>query len=520
MRATRREWIALGVLLLPLLLVSMDVSVLYFAVPFISRDLAPTSTQQLWIFDVYGFVLAGLLITMGSLGDRIGRRRLLLLGAAGFGVVSAVAAYAPSAETLIGARALLGVAGATLMPSTLGLIRNMFHDEKQRSTAVAIWTAGLTSGVALGPILSGFLLEHFWWGSVFLINAPFMVMLLLLAPLLVPEFRGSRGRFDLLSSVLSLGAALPAIYAIKEIAAHGVDTRRLAAAGAGLILGAAFVLRQTRRRDPMIDLELFRRPGYGPSMLTNLIAMFALAGFAIFTTQYLQSVRGMTPLSAALWSLLASVGVGASAPIAGVLAQRGVNRAYLIASGFLLATAGFVVLTQLTAGTPLWVVLVGAGIMPAGLVVVMSLSAETVMSATPPERAGSAAAVLETGSEFGGALGMAILGSIGTAIYRSDLIGFPDPVRETLGVAVTASDAIRTAARDAFLHGLHVAAISAAGLMVAAAGVALVFLRRASPAAEPTAEPAAKPAAEPAVTAVDEERREPVRAGLDHGPVA
>jgi MFS transporter, DHA2 family, multidrug resistance protein len=478
MRATRREWIGLGVLLLPLLLVSMDVSVLYFAVPFISRDLEPTSTQQLWIFDVYGFVLAGLLITMGAIGDRIGRRRLLLTGAAAFGAFSAVAAYAQSAEMLIGARALLGIAGATLMPSTLALIRNMFHDEKQRSTAVAIWTAGLTFGVALGPILSGFLLEHFWWGSVFLINTPFMLMLLLLAPLLVPEFRNpAAGRFDLLGALLSLAAVLPMIYGIKEIAANGVSPARLAYLGAGLVLAAAFLLRQ-RRSNPMIDLKLFRRPGFGPSMLTNLLAMFALAGFAIYTTQYLQSVLGMSPLTAALWSLLASVGVGAAAPIASVLAQRGVNRAYLIAAGFALAAIGFSILTQLAVDSPIWLVLVGAGMMPAGLVVVMSLSTEAVMTAAPPERAGSAAALLETGSEFGGALGMAVLGSIGTAVYRADLVGFPAVARETLGGALTTTDAIRAAARTAFVHGMHVVAIAAAGLMLLAAAIALAFLRK------------------------------------------
>ena len=228
-RAGAREWTGLGVLLLPLLLVSMDVSVLYFAVPFISRDLQPSSVQQLWIFDVYGFVLAGLLITMGSLGDRIGRRRLLLIGALAFSLASLGAAYSHTASELIAARALQGVAGATLMPSTLALIRNMFRDQQQRRTAIAIWTSGTMSGIALGPVLSGFLLDHFWWGSVFLINIPFMIMLLALAPALVPEFRAPQpGRYDLLSSVLSLCAVLPVIYGIQEIAANGVSAARAA----------------------------------------------------------------------------------------------------------------------------------------------------------------------------------------------------------------------------------------------------------------------------------------------------
>ncbi|HLJ99368.1 MAG TPA: MFS transporter, partial [Streptosporangiaceae bacterium] len=350
-RAGRKEWTGLAVLLLPLLLVSMDVSVLYFAVPFISRDLGPSSTQQLWIFDVYGFVLAGLLITMGSLGDRIGRRRLLLLGAASFSLASLAAAYSHSAAQLIAARAVLGVAGATLMPSTLALVRNMFHDEKQRRTAVSIWTGAMTGGVALGPVLSGFLLEHFWWGSVFLINVPFMLALLSLAPVLLPEFRAPQpGRFDLLGSVLSLGAVLPAIYGIKEIAANGVDQIRLASIAVGACVGALFLVRQMRSDHPMIDLALFRSRGFSGSVTLNLLSMFAIVGFAIFITQYLQSVLGMSPFSAALWSLVPSAGVGAIAPLTGALVQR-FDRATLAAAGFLVATGGFAMLTQLHASS-------------------------------------------------------------------------------------------------------------------------------------------------------------------------
>ena len=291
--AGRREWTGLAVLALPLLLVSMDVSVLYFAVPFISADLAPSATQQLWIFDIYGFVLAGLLLTMGSLGDRIGRRKLLLIGAVGFSLASIGAAYSQSAEMLIGARALLGVAGATLMPSTLGLIRNMFHDAKQRSTAIAIWTAVMTSGIALGPVLSGFLLEHFWWGSIFLINIPAMVLLLMLGPVLLPEYRTpGRGRFDLVSSGLSLAAVLPAIYGIKEWAAQGFSVDYLACVLVGVGIGVAFVLRQQRIVDPMLDLSLFAGRQFSGSVLVNTVAMFALVGNAVFLTQFLQSVLG------------------------------------------------------------------------------------------------------------------------------------------------------------------------------------------------------------------------------------
>ncbi|MBM0239154.1 MFS transporter, partial [Micromonospora sp. ATA32] len=367
-RAGRREWIGFSVLILPLLLVSMDVSVLYFAVPFISEELGPSSSQQLWIFDIYGFVLAGLLITMGALGDRIGRRRLLLLGAIAFGAASLLAAYADSPATLIAARAVLGVGGATLMPSTLALIRNMFHDEKQRGTAIGIWTAALTSGIAIGPVLSGILLEHFWWGSVFLINIPAMLLLLLLAPALVPEFRNpTAGRFDLFSAVLSLGALLPVIYGVKELARDGWAPQRALAIVAGLVIGVVFLARQRNRPDAMIDLSLFRRRGFAGSLGVNVLSMFGLVGFAIFTTQHLQSVLGMSPLRAALWSLVPALAVGGIAPAAATLAQR-IERAYLIGAGFGIAAAGFLVLTRVTPDSPLWLLLVGASVYAGGLV--------------------------------------------------------------------------------------------------------------------------------------------------------
>jgi DHA2 family multidrug resistance protein-like MFS transporter len=495
-RAGRREWIGFGVLMLPLLLVSMDVSVLYFAVPFISRELEPSGTQQLWIFDIYGFVLAGLLITMGSLGDRIGRRRLLLLGATAFGAASLLAAYAPSAELLIAARALLGIGGATLMPSTLGLIRNMFHDEKQRGRAIAIWTAAMTGGIGIGPVLSGILLEHFWWGSIFLINTPAMVLLLVLAPVLVPEFRTPRaGRFDLLSAVLSLAAILPVIWGVKELARDGYRLPPVLSIGAGLLVGVLLLRRQRGRPDPMIDLALFRRRSFSGSLAVNVLGMFAIVGFAIFTTQYLQSVLGMSPLRAALWSLVPTLAVGGVAPLGAALAQR-FNRAYLMSAGFLIAAAGFLTLTQVRADTRLWPVMIGASVYASGLVMVMSLVTDIVLGEAPPERAGSASGLLESATEFGGALGMALLGSVGGAVYRHEVTGsMPDgvpsaaaaPARETLGGALAVADqlparlgdALLHTARQAFVHGMHVAAVTAAVLMIVAAVVSTLVLRTA-----------------------------------------
>ncbi|MFC0628930.1 MFS transporter [Kribbella deserti] len=490
-RAGRKEWIALAVLALPLLLVSMDVSVLYFAVPFISQDLGATATEQLWIFDIYGFVLAGLLITMGSLGDRIGRRRLLIIGAVAFGAASFAAAYAQTPEQLIAARALLGIGGATLMPSTLALIRNMFHDQAQRQQAIAVWSAVLLSGVSLGPVFSGLLLEHFWWGSVFLINIPAMVLLLVVAPILLPEFKSAvAGRFDLLGSVLSLASVLPVIYGIKEIAADGLS---LAAAGSillGLLIGAAFIRRQQTAADPMVELAMFRSRVFSGALAANTVAMVAMVGNAVFLTQYLQLVLGMSPFRAAMWSLLPSVAVGAAAPLGTALAQR-LDRALVMGLGFFVGASGFAVISQVGSDSRLAVVLVGAGLLSGGLVMVMTLVTEAVVGSVNPERAGSASALMETTSEFGGALGIAVLGSIGTASYRSDLAtilpsGLPvDAGREGLPAALTAAAslppelaaALATAARASFTHSMNVVALVGAVLLAITALAVSLGLR-------------------------------------------
>ncbi|GAA3492461.1 MFS transporter [Streptomyces cremeus] len=485
--AGRREWTALGVLMLPLLLVSMDVSVLYFAIPFIGRDLGPSATQQLWILDVYGFVLAGLLITMGALGDRIGRRRLLLCGAAAFGAASAAAAYATTPEALIAVRALLGIGGATLMPSTLALIRNLFRDARQRARAITVWTGVLTAGLSLGPVVSGLLLEHFWWGSVFLINLPAMLVLLAAGPFLLPEFKTpAKGRFDLTSAALSLAAVLPVIHGIKELAKNGPELFPLLTVAAGLALGLLFLRRQRGLASPMIDLPLLRERTFGGAMLANVIAMFATVGFAVFFTQYLQSVRGMSPLEAALWSLVPSAVVPVLAPLGAALAAR-VDRAYVMTGGFLLAAGGFLWLTRVSADSALWYVLTGCALYVGGIVVAMTLANEMALGAAPPERAGSAAAVLESGTEFGGALGMAVLGSIGAAVYTRGMADFaPGPVRETLGGALasaarlpaSAGEPLVLAARTAFTDGLNLAALGAAGVMLGAAFFSWGVLRR------------------------------------------
>ncbi|PZT68495.1 MFS transporter [Streptomyces sp. SW4] len=485
--AGRREWTALAVLMLPLLLVSMDVSVLYFAIPAISADLEPTGTQQLWIFDSYAFAVAGLLITMGSVGDRIGRRRLLLIGATAFGAASLAAAYADSAGMLIAARTLLGVGGATLMPSTLALVRTLFRDPGQRAQAIAVWSGVMTAGVALGSVLSGVLVEFFWWGSVFLVNLPAMALLLVLGPLLLPESKDpAPGRFDWPSVPLSIAAVLPVVYGLKEIASHGWSTRYVLPVTLGLLVAALFVHRQRTAASPMISPALFRGRGFGPAVVLNLVTMFAMMGSAYFTTQYLQSVLGKSAMEAALWALLPSVPIGFAAPAAAQLVRRGVNRAHVVTAGFALAACGYLLLT-LVGTDDLALGLVACGVLASGVTMVMSQITDLALGTAPVERAGSASSLMETGAEFGGALGMAVLGSVGAALYRREMPDdAPAAAHETLGGALAvartlpgdAGDALAAAAREAFTSGMQGAAVVGAAVLAGAAVLSSVTLRR------------------------------------------
>ncbi|MEU8589699.1 MFS transporter [Streptomyces sp. NPDC048664] len=484
--AGRREWTALGVLMLPLLLVSMDVSVLYFAIPEISADLRPSSTQQLWIFDVYAFVLAGLLMTMGALADRIGRRRLLLLGAAAFGTASLVAAYADSPGTLIAARAALGVGGATLMPSTMALVRSMFTDPKERAKAIALWSGVMTGGIALGSVMSGLLVQYFWWGSVFLVNLPAMALLLVLGPILLPESKSpATGRFDLIGVLLSMAAVLPVVYGLKEIPAEGWHVPYVVSVAVGLVFAALFVRRQRTAASPLLSPDLFRGRGFAPALTLNLVASFAVMGSAYFTTQYLQAVLGKSALEGALWSLLPSVLIGVAAPVTTQLVHKGVDRAHVVAGGFAVAACGFGMLAL--AGTDaLWLVLAGAGVLASGLVTVISQMTDLAMGAAPVRKAGAASALMETSAEFGGALGMAVLGSVGVAVYRQAIpASAPSPAHETLGGALAVARSLpggagadlTAVAREAFTNGMQTASAAGAVLLLGAAALAAATLR-------------------------------------------
>lgn len=471
-RATRREWAGLIVIALPCLVYAMDLTVLNLAVPEITADLRPSSAQLLWIVDVYGFLVAGSLITMGTLGDRIGRRRLLLIGGAAFSAASVLAAFATTPAMLIAARALLGIAGGTLAPSTLSLIRVMFRDPRQRTTAIGVWITSFSLGAAIGPLAGGALLELFWWGSAFLIGLPVMALLLVLGPRVLPEYRDpDAGRLDLASAGMSLAAVLAVIYGLKELAQGGVHAGALAWMAAGIAVAIAFVRRQGRLADPLIDLRLFRVPAFSAALATNLLGFFAIFGASLFTAQYLQSVLGMSPLEAGLWSLPEALGFVASSTLTPRLVKRWAP-VTLIAAGLLVGAAGLAIVAHVDE-TPAPLV-IGTTVMALGLGVVATLATDLTVGVAPPERAGAASAVSETSSELGGALGIAILGSIGTAVYRASA---PAGARDTIGAA---DPSVLGAARDAFTQGTQVASGIAAVVLVVAAVVVVTMLRRPS----------------------------------------
>ncbi|MGA4844407.1 MFS transporter [Streptomyces sp. G45] len=497
-RAGRREWIGLAVLALPTLLLSLDVSVLNLALPHLSADLGASATQQLWIMDIYGFMIAGFLITWGNLGDRIGRRKLLLCGAAAFGAASALAAYADSPGTLIAARAVLGISGATLMPSLLALIGNMFQDPKQRGTAIGVWMSCFMGGMALGPVAGGALLDHFWWGSVFLLGVPVMVLLLILGPLLLPEYRAPEaGKTDLPSVLLWLATILPVIYAAKKLAADGFDTTTLLILVAGAAVGVVFALRQRTLTSPLLDLGLFRNRTLSSALGVALLCSATMGGVTLLVSLHLQQVAGLSPLEAGLW-LVPSFALAIVGNMAAPNLARRIRPAYAIALGLLVTTGGLLLLTQADSSGGIALVVIGYAVAFAGTSPMGVLSTELVVGSAPPEKAGSAAAMSETNGEFGIAMGIAVLGSVGAAVYHHQYdADVPDSVpadaadsaRDSISAAsdtaaslpAATGDDLLSVARDAFTSGLHVVAVTAAVAMVAFAALSVAVLRHVRP---------------------------------------
>jgi DHA2 family multidrug resistance protein-like MFS transporter len=491
-RATEAEkrpgrWLALSVLVLAVLLVAVDATVLGLATPFITEDLKPSGNQLLWIGDVYSFVIAGLLVSAGSLGDRIGRKKLLLMGATAFGAISVLNAYATTPEMMIVARALLGVAGATLMPATLALIRNLFHDPRERSLAVGIWGATASAGMAVGPVVGGFLLEHFWWGSVFLINLPVMAVLVLVGSKLLPESRHpSPGPWDALSVALSLVGMIGVVYAVKETATHGLDGNALAAGLFGIAALFLFVRRQLTLPHPLLDMRLFRNRGFSGAVLADLLTVLGLSGLIFFLSQFLQLVQDRRPLEAGLAELPAATGAVVAGLIAGSVARRYSVRS-VVAGGLAAIGLALALLTLVDRstgypliGVALLVVGIGAGFS-------FTVTADVILSSVPKEQAGAASAVSETAYELGAALGIAVLGSIVTGVYRDFTApaGTPAEAHESLGGAVQAAAGMPadkaqdmlTSAQEAFVDGLAIAAGAGAAVLLATAAAAWFLLR-------------------------------------------
>jgi len=491
-KATRREWIGLAVLALPCVIYAMDLTVLNLAVPSLAADLQPTAAQLLWIVDIYGFLAARSLLVMGTLGDRIGRRKLLLIGSAAFALVSLLAAFAQSAGMLIFARALLGIAGATMAPSTLSLISDMFHDERERTFAVSVWVASFSFGGAIGPVVGGALIGFFWWGAVFLAPIPVMALLLLFGPRLLPEHKNpDAGRIDLLSAVLTLAAVLPVIYGIKRTAEGGSAPLAVAAIAVGITCGAIFLRRQMGLADPLLDVRLLKRPALAAALAINVLDFFVGFGILVLVAQYLQLVLGLTPLQAGLWGLPAGLGFVVGSLLTSPVLKL-MRPAYVLGSGLILGAGGLVLMAHAGQAHSLVLMIAGNTIFAIGAAPGTAIVAEFIVSSAPKERSGAASALSETVSEFGGALGIALLGSLATFLYRSALgstipIGVPADTAQTAlrGIGPASSLAptdgggsqLLSAARNAYTAAADIALLAAAGIMLLTAMLAVAAFR-------------------------------------------
>lgn len=489
--AGAREWLGLALLALPTALLGLDLTLLHLALPALAADLQPTSMQALWIMDAYGFMIAGFLITMGTLGDRIGRRKLLMMGAAAFAAASALAAFSTSAVMLIAARALLGIAGATLMPSTLALITNMFADPRQRALGFGIWATMFALGMALGPVVGGVLLEHFWWGAAFLIAVPIVGLLLVLAPLLLPEYRAPHvGRLDLASVGLSLAAMLPVVYGIKQIAKDGFGLHPVGALAVGLVFAVLFVRRQQRLADPLLDISLFANRAFSVALIVLLFGLVAVGGTMLLVTQYLQLVAGFSPLVAGLWMgppALAMVAAGVTAP----LIARRVRPGFVVAGALGLSVVGYLMLTRLdNSASGVGIVVAGFSLAYLGLGTIAALGTDLVVGSAPADKAGSASAMSETVQDLGVSLGIAVLGSLATASYRRTMLdripeGLAREAHEAVGDSLWAATSVASElpaglieeAQAAFTAGFSSAAVVSAVSVSVLAVLAAVSLR-------------------------------------------
>ncbi|MBK3603083.1 MFS transporter [Streptomyces sp. MBT54] len=521
------RWVVLVVLCLSLLVVALDATVLHVAVPSLTEDLRPSGTALLWIVDAYPLVCASLLILFGTLGDRIGRRRVLLIGYALFGLASLLAATADTSGVLIAARALLGVGGAMIMPATLSILRQVFPDRRERALAIGVWTAVAAVGAATGPVVGGFLVEHFWWGSVFLINIPLMAVILPLGRWLLPESRGGDdGPWDVLGALMAAAGVLGVVLGVKRLGGGAglLDPVALGPLAFGLALLILFVRRQKRRRHPLIDVAMFARPAFSTAVGCIVLAMLALVGLQLIAVQYLQLVLGLTPLETGLRLLpLTFAAMAAGATGSYTLRRFGPRR--MVGWGFVLTASSVLVLTAMGQHDRPALLTVAFVLLGFGLQTTLFGAYESMLSDAPPERAGGAAAIGETSYQLGAGLGIALLGSVMNAAYAPGLASLGDqgvPARagaeasHSLGEAYQVAaqlggpmgDLLRSTARHAFIDGLHITLFVSAGLLLLGA---LAALRLPEVMDCPPKEPCRRSAAEPAEPADVAETAEAIR---------
>src|SRR5580693_5005576 len=509
-QAAGRRWWILAVLCLSVLLVVVDNTIVNVALPTMSRTLSASTQDLQWIVDAYTLVFAGLLIVGGNLGDRLGRRRVLQAGLALFALTSV-------AGELIASRAAMGVAAALIYPATLALLTNVFTDARERATAIGIWSGVSGLAVAIGPVTGGLLLRHFTWSSVFLVNVPIVIVALAAGAWLLPESRDPKaGRFDPAGALLSIAGIGLLTYTVIEAPRHGWESGATLGGFAGAaVLLAAFVVSQLRRRDPMLDVRLFRNPRFTAGSVSIALAFFGLFGFIFMITQYFQIVRGYDPLRAGVATLPFAIVTGAFSPIAITVMKR-VGTKAVVTGGMLLMSAGFLVAATTGVDTAYWGrIIIAMILMAAGLGLTASPATEAIMGALPPDKAGVGSAVNDTTREVGGTLGVAVVGSVLSSAYGSHVVsaltrlGVPGRVAAEAGQSVAAGlataghlpaglrEAAAAAAQQAFVTGVHQGSLVAAGATAGAALVALIFLparaRNVLPAAAAEPENSAEP---------------------------
>ncbi|MEU2792999.1 MFS transporter [Streptomyces sp. NPDC007100] len=497
------RWTVLVVLCVSLLFVALDTTILYVAVPSVTEDLRPGPVELLWIVDIYPLIAASLLILFGTLGDRVGRRRILLLGYGLFGAASAAAALAPNPQTLMIARALLGIGGAMIMPATLSILRQVFPDRRERAVAIGVWSAVAAVGAAVGPVLGGFLVENFWWGSVFLINIPMMAVMALIGRWLLPESRGERnGPWDTVGAVVAALGVLGVVLGVKRIGSGEalVGPTTLGSILVGTLLLVVFVRRQRKREHPLIDMRLFARPAFGTSVGCIVLAMLALVGLQLIAVQYLQLVLGLSPLETGL-RMLPLVFAAMAAGLAGSKVLQAVGPRVMVSLGFVLTAAAVLCLTAMDETDRPWLLVLGFVLLGFGFQSTLFGAYESMLSEAPAEQAGGAAAIGETSYQLGAGIGVALLGSVMNAAYAPGLThvdGVPAQASasaaHSLGEAYkvasslggSAKDVLRDVAQGAFVHGLHVTLVTSAVLLLAGAAIALRLPRKAADAGDRT----------------------------------